>query len=494
MSHDNRAKRDEIVATLDARLLDGDRDGDELHRQLGQPGRRPRAEVEESLGEDIEEELGHARRSPSGSRSSTASCPARRLHGRADFLQPPEQQTDIVHVIRGVIEAEIGRDRALQPDHRGDRRDRPGHPGHGDRHPPRRAGPPPPVRGLPARVRRGPAERPRAALAASTRHRCPPTRRRRSVLKLEAAAFSRLDHWPSRCKRRNARRLPRLQCGGPRVKSWPNGTPLRHRQHPALVLAPLGGWLTGAVLDRAGQRSPKRGYGAGADAAIGFGVLSALPAVAAGLADWVDTYDHPRRVGMAEYALLNSVALSCYGASLALRLTSKHRRGMAKALSRVRSGRGAAQRRARRRTGLHARQSTCRGCAIRARPTTGSTCSVQRADRGHAGRRRSRTRAGAGWCGTPAKRWRCRSGCRTPADRSPKASRRRCHRCPWHQSRFCLRDGRPLQGPARACRLTTPLPCGRKRGASRCRPQPTRGAIRATSAQSAADEPERIHP
>jgi bacterioferritin len=48
-------------------------------------------EVKESLGEDIEEELGHARR-----------------FAEQSYLQPPEEQTDIVHVIRGVIKAETG--------------------------------------------------------------------------------------------------------------------------------------------------------------------------------------------------------------------------------------------------------------------------------------------------------------------------------------------------------------------------------------------------
>ena len=68
------------------------------------------------------------------------------------YLQPPEQQTDIVHVIKGVIEAETG---AIEHYNRSSRRprDRPGHERHGHRDPPRRGGPPPALRGLPARVR-----------------------------------------------------------------------------------------------------------------------------------------------------------------------------------------------------------------------------------------------------------------------------------------------------------------------------------------------------
>ena len=67
-------------------------------------------EIIESLEQDIQEELGHAqpvRRR--GSRSSTASSRAR-LDFKAEqtYLQPPDEQTDIVHVIKGVIEAETG--------------------------------------------------------------------------------------------------------------------------------------------------------------------------------------------------------------------------------------------------------------------------------------------------------------------------------------------------------------------------------------------------
>ena len=61
----------------------------------------------ENLDKDIQEELGHAQRSADDQGA---------LRGRAGmeftaeqtYLQPPEQQTDIVHVIRGVIEAENG--------------------------------------------------------------------------------------------------------------------------------------------------------------------------------------------------------------------------------------------------------------------------------------------------------------------------------------------------------------------------------------------------
>ena len=111
-------------------------------------------EIVESLEEDVDEELGHARQFAARIKELYGVVPGSKdFTAEQSFLQPPEHQTDIVHVIRGVIEAESRRDRALHADHRRDGRHRPRHPGHGDRHPARRAGPPAALRGLPARVR-----------------------------------------------------------------------------------------------------------------------------------------------------------------------------------------------------------------------------------------------------------------------------------------------------------------------------------------------------
>jgi bacterioferritin len=66
-------------------------------------------EVVENLDEDIQEELGHARRFGERIKELYGVVP-----GSLDFtpeqkyLQPPQHQTDIVHVIKGVIEAETG--------------------------------------------------------------------------------------------------------------------------------------------------------------------------------------------------------------------------------------------------------------------------------------------------------------------------------------------------------------------------------------------------
>jgi bacterioferritin len=66
-------------------------------------------EIKESLREDIEEELGHARRFAERIKELYGVVPGSEdFTAEQSFLQPPEEQTDIVHVIRGVIKAETG--------------------------------------------------------------------------------------------------------------------------------------------------------------------------------------------------------------------------------------------------------------------------------------------------------------------------------------------------------------------------------------------------
>lgn len=130
-------------------------------------------------------------------------------------------------------------------------------------------------------------------------------------------------------------RIFRSLPGGMKIKSALNGTPFRHRMHPAIIIVPLGAWTTAFVFDLMDgfvSETDKGAYRKGADAAIALGIIGALPAAKTGLADWVDLYGHRRRVGMA-HALLNVTALACYGGSLALRLANGDRRGEARALS-----------------------------------------------------------------------------------------------------------------------------------------------------------------
>ena len=66
-------------------------------------------EVIESLQQDIQEELGHAQQFAQRIKELYGVVPGSlEFAAEQSYLQPPEHQTDIVHVIKGVIEAETG--------------------------------------------------------------------------------------------------------------------------------------------------------------------------------------------------------------------------------------------------------------------------------------------------------------------------------------------------------------------------------------------------
>jgi len=66
-------------------------------------------EIIESLQQDIQEELGHAQQFAERIKELYGVVPgSMEFTAEQSYLQPPEHQTDIVHVIKGVIEAETG--------------------------------------------------------------------------------------------------------------------------------------------------------------------------------------------------------------------------------------------------------------------------------------------------------------------------------------------------------------------------------------------------
>ncbi|NLU77847.1 Rieske 2Fe-2S domain-containing protein [Micromonospora sp. HNM0581] len=105
-----------------------------------------------------------------------------------------------------------------------------------------------------------------------------------------------------------------------RVRDLLHGVWLGHPLHPAMVQLPVGAWISAAVLDlMPGQRKA-------ATTLTAVGTLSALPAAVAGLNDWAGLARDQRRVGLV-HAASNSVGLALYGASLAARLSDRHRLG-----------------------------------------------------------------------------------------------------------------------------------------------------------------------
>src|ERR671939_774968 len=109
LSEDKQAERDELIALLTkAYWMEIETVMSYLANSINPDGVRAQ-EIKESLEEDIQEELGHARKFGERIKELYGVVPGS-LDFRAEqsYLQPPEKQTDIVHVIKGVIEAETG--------------------------------------------------------------------------------------------------------------------------------------------------------------------------------------------------------------------------------------------------------------------------------------------------------------------------------------------------------------------------------------------------
>ncbi len=116
---------------------------------------------------------------------------------------------------------------------------------------------------------------------------------------------------------------------GPTIKNALHGVWLGHPLHSAITDVPVGSWTAAAVLDLL-EANGHDDYAPGADAAIVVGLAGAVASAVTGLTDWSDTHGKPQRVG-ALHGLLNSTAAVLYTASYVAR--RKDNRGVGRALA-----------------------------------------------------------------------------------------------------------------------------------------------------------------
>src|SRR5436853_5124117 len=109
LSEDRRAERDELIELLKkAYWMEIETVMSYIANSINPDGVRAQ-EIRESLQEDIQEELGHAQQFGNRIKELYGVVPGSdAFAAEQSYLQPPERQTDIVHVIRGVIAAETG--------------------------------------------------------------------------------------------------------------------------------------------------------------------------------------------------------------------------------------------------------------------------------------------------------------------------------------------------------------------------------------------------
>jgi bacterioferritin len=109
LSDDKTAQREELIGLLQkAYWMEIETVMSYISNSINPDGVRAQ-EIVESLQEDIQEELGHAQQFASRIKELYGVVPGSMdFSAEQSYLQPPEHQTDIVHVIKGVIEAETG--------------------------------------------------------------------------------------------------------------------------------------------------------------------------------------------------------------------------------------------------------------------------------------------------------------------------------------------------------------------------------------------------
>jgi nitrite reductase/ring-hydroxylating ferredoxin subunit len=116
---------------------------------------------------------------------------------------------------------------------------------------------------------------------------------------------------------------------GPDTRALRNllhGTWLGHPLHPVLTDVALGGWTVAVTLDAFDDGTDDGALSAGADAAVGLGLLCALGSALTGANDWQHTDGTARRLGVA-HALLNVGATGFMAASLIARLAGQRSSG-----------------------------------------------------------------------------------------------------------------------------------------------------------------------
>jgi nitrite reductase/ring-hydroxylating ferredoxin subunit len=104
------------------------------------------------------------------------------------------------------------------------------------------------------------------------------------------------------------------------------GAPL----HPALTDVPVGSWTAALLLDTAAALTGDETLSGAADRVLAVGTIAALPAVATGLNDLRDLVGQSRQVAMV-HAVLNVVGLSFSAASVGYRAAG--RRGLGRGFS-----------------------------------------------------------------------------------------------------------------------------------------------------------------
>jgi len=111
---------------------------------------------------------------------------------------------------------------------------------------------------------------------------------------------------------------------GRAIKNALHGTWLGHPLHPVLTDIPVGAWTLAMIFDALDGLGARKELRAGADFAIGFGLLGAVGSAVTGVTDWSETDGRGKTIGLL-HGLLNVAATALYTTSYFMRKQKKQR-------------------------------------------------------------------------------------------------------------------------------------------------------------------------
>lgn len=232
---------------------------------------------------------------------------------------------------------------------------------------------------------------------------------------------------------------------GREAKDFLHGKALGHPLHPALIELPVGAWTLAAILDAlevAGLRREDRF----ADTAIKIGLVGAVGAAVAGATDWSETDGRAKRIGLA-HGVMNLAATGLYVLSLPLRRRSRSK-GIALSMTAFGLAMSSAY------LGGHLTYGEQIGVDHTATAEQGTPKEfVGVLDAGELAENKPAKVTAEGVAIVLVKQgdaiYALRDACtHLGGPLSEGTIEDDSIRCPWHGSRFCLKDGRVLDGPA----------------------------------------------
>ncbi len=113
---------------------------------------------------------------------------------------------------------------------------------------------------------------------------------------------------------------------GQNVKNALHGTWLGHPLHPVLTDIPVGAWTVALVCDAMEDMTGRKEFAQGADLAVAVGLVGAVGSAITGITDWSDTDGRARKIGLV-HGMLNLGGALLYGTSLVFRNKKKRNLG-----------------------------------------------------------------------------------------------------------------------------------------------------------------------